>query len=58
MIMPIVFLFLAGLTAVGFLEVVRRRREMPPLLRTLLIVAAVGILLFVVWAFAAILKLL
>ena len=55
--LPIVFLFLAGLSALGFLEVVRRRREMPPLLRAVLIIAAVAILVFVVWTLAAILKL-
>ncbi len=56
--LPIVFLFLGGLSAVGFLEVARRQREMPALLRTVLVIAAVVILIFVVWTLAAILKLL
>jgi hypothetical protein len=55
--LPIVFLFLGGLSALGFLEVVRRRREMPPFLRAVLIIAAVMILVFVAWTLAAILKL-
>jgi hypothetical protein len=50
------FLFLGGLTAVGFLEVVRRRRGMPPLLRGLLIIGAVAIVIFVAWTLWAILK--
>jgi hypothetical protein len=50
------FLFLAGLTAIGFLEVVRRRREMPALLRGLLTIGAVAILVFVAWTLWAVLR--
>jgi hypothetical protein len=50
------FLFLAGLTAIGFLEVVRRRREMPALLRGLLTIGAVAILVFVAWTLWVVLR--
>ncbi len=51
--LPIVLLFLAGLTAFGFLTVVWRRRQMPPLLRGILIIVAVAIVVFVGWTLAA-----
>jgi hypothetical protein len=50
------FLFLAALTAIGFLEVVRRRREMPALLRGLLTIGAFAILVFVAWTLWAVLR--
>ncbi len=51
--LPIVLLFLAGLTAFGFLTVVWRRRQMPPLLRAILIIVAMAIVVFVGWTLAA-----
>jgi hypothetical protein len=50
------FLFLAGLTAIGFLEVVRRRREMPALLRGLLTIGAIAILVYVAWTLWVVLR--
>jgi hypothetical protein len=52
-VLPIVLLFLAGLTAFGFLTVVWRRRQMPPLLRGVLVIAAVAVVVFTVWTLAA-----
>jgi hypothetical protein len=44
-----IFLVLAGLVAFGFLTVVWRRRQMPALLRALLIIVAVAIVIYVGW---------
>ena len=55
--LPIIFLLLAGLTALGFLSVVWRRREMPAPLRAILIVVAVGVVAYVAWTLVAVLKL-
>ncbi|MEY2546624.1 MAG: hypothetical protein QOG48_1741 [Verrucomicrobiota bacterium] len=43
------FLALAGLAAFGFLIVVWRRREMPAILRAILIIAAAAIVIYVAW---------
>ena len=56
MLLPIFVLFLAGLTALGFLSVVWRRRQMPPLLRGLLIIVATAIVVFVVWSLVGTLR--
>ncbi len=44
-----IFLVLGGLVAFGFLIVVWRRREMPILLRAILIIGAAAIVIFVAW---------
>lgn len=44
-----IFLFLAGLAAFGFLFVVWQQRKMPPVLRALLIIAALVIVAYVGW---------
>ncbi|GEM_PF-4496020 len=46
------FLGLGGLVAFGFLIVVWRRREMPALLRAILIIGAAAIVIYVAWFFA------
>ena len=43
----LVILFLAGLTAFGFLIVVWRRRQMPVLLRAILIIGATAIVAYI-----------
>jgi hypothetical protein len=48
----LIFLVLGGIAAFGFLIVVWRRREMPAILRTILIVAALAIVLYVGWTIA------
>ena len=52
-VLPIVLLFLAGLTAFGFLTVVWRRRQMPALLRGLLIIVAMAVVVFVGYTLVA-----
>ena len=47
--LPFLFLLLAGLTALGFLFVVARRRQMPAMLRAILILGAVAIVVYVAW---------
>ena len=49
--LPQVLLFLAGLTALGFLTVVWRRRQMPAPLRAILIIVAAAVVVVVAWAF-------
>jgi hypothetical protein len=44
-----IFVLLGGLVALGFLIVVWRRRQMPALLRAILIIGAAAIVLFVGW---------
>lgn len=44
-----IFLFLAGLTAFGFLFVVWQQRKMPAILRAILIIAALAIVAYVGW---------
>jgi LPXTG-motif cell wall-anchored protein len=44
-----IFLVLGGLVALGFLVVVWRRRQMPVLLRAILIIGAAGIVIYVAW---------
>jgi len=51
--LPQVLLFLAGLTALGFLAVVWRRRQMPALLRAVLVIVAASVVVVVAWAFLA-----
>jgi hypothetical protein len=48
-VIAILFLFLAGLAALGFLFVVGRNRTMPPVLRIVLIIAAIAIFAYVAW---------
>ena len=43
----IIVLFLAGLTALGFLVVVWRRRQMPLFLRAILIIGAMAIVAYI-----------
>jgi heme/copper-type cytochrome/quinol oxidase subunit 4 len=51
-VQPFFFSILAGLTALAFLVVVWRRRQMPVLLRAILIIAAVAIVGYVFWSLA------
>jgi ABC-type transport system involved in cytochrome c biogenesis permease subunit len=51
--LPQVLFFLAGLTALAFLTVVWRRRQMPALLRAILIIVTAAVVLFVAWSFLA-----
>ena len=44
-----IFLLLGGIAAFGFLIVVWRRRQMPAILRAILIIAAVAIVVYVGW---------
>jgi hypothetical protein len=46
-------LILAGMTALGFLVVAGRRRQMPIILRATLLIAAAAIVLYVGWTIAA-----
>jgi hypothetical protein len=48
----IIFLILGGIAAAGFLIVVWRRRQMPAILRVMLVIAAGAIVLFVGWTLA------
>ena len=50
-----IFLVLGGLVALGFLILVWRRRQMPVLLRAILIVAAAAIVIYVAWTMAMVL---
>lgn len=50
------FLVLAGLVAFGFLILVWRRRQMPALLRAILIVAAAAIVVYVACVLGLMLK--
>lgn len=47
-----IFLALGGLVAFAFLILVWRRRQMPMLLRAILIIAAAAIVISVAWTFA------
>ncbi len=49
----LIFWFLAGLTALAFLVVVRRRKQMPVFLRLVLTVVAAAIVLYVGWTMVA-----
>jgi uncharacterized membrane protein len=50
----LIFLFLAGLTALGFLiQVWRRREKIPALLRSILIIGAAAIVAYVAWTISA-----
>jgi uncharacterized membrane protein len=49
---PMIFLALGGLVAFAFLILVWRRRQMPMLLRAILIIAAAAIVISVAWTFA------
>ncbi len=49
-------MFLAGLAALGFLVVVFRRKQMPVLLRGVLVIAAVAIVVYVGWSLVSILS--
>jgi hypothetical protein len=51
--LPQVLFLLTGLTALGFLTVVWRRRQMPALLRAILIVMATAVVVVVAWTFLA-----
>lgn len=51
-----IFLFLGGLVAFGFLTLVWQRRQMPVLLRTILIIAAVAIVIHVAWTLIMVLN--
>jgi hypothetical protein len=53
---PLFPLFLAGLTALGFLALVWQRREMPVILRGLLIIVAVAVVVVVGWTLTAALR--
>ncbi|MDP9254276.1 MAG: hypothetical protein M3O66_04990 [Verrucomicrobiota bacterium] len=50
-----IFLVLGGLSAFGFLVLVWRRRQMPVLLRAILIIAAAAIVIYVAWTMAMVL---
>jgi hypothetical protein len=50
-----IFLILGGLVALGFLLLVWRRRQMPVLLRAILILAAAAIVIYVAWTLLMIL---
>lgn len=50
---PQVLFVLAGLTALGFLTVVWRSRQMPALLRAILIMVATAVVAVVAWTFLA-----
>lgn len=51
-----IFLFLGGLVAFGFLTLVWQRRQMPVLLRAILIIAAAAIVIFVAWTLVMVLN--
>jgi hypothetical protein len=52
----LIFLFLAGLTALGFLiQVWRHREKMPAPMRAILMIGAAGIVAYVAWIIAALL---
>lgn len=51
-----IFLFLGGLVAFGFLTLVWQRRQMPVLLRAILIIAAAAIVIFVAWTLIMVLN--
>ena len=51
-----IFLVLGGLVAFAFLILVWRRRQMPILLRAILIIAAAAIVIYVAWTMVMILN--
>ena len=53
--MGIIFFFLSGLLAFGFLTIVWRKRHWPIFLRAILTLAAAVIVIYVAWIFVAVL---
>ena len=51
--MWIIFFFLGGVLALGFLIVVWRKRHWPIFLRAILTLAAAAIVIYVAWVFVA-----
>lgn len=51
-----IFLVLGGLAALGFLILVWQRRQMPILLRAILIIGAAAIVIYVAWTMVMVLN--